>query len=280
MDEADTTAFQFNGSLGAFSLHNGESTVFSELEPGSYTVSEALGGTWELVEVECTASGSRSAWRGSVPVNLVEGEVAACTFTNEEQEQTLGPTGSLTIEKEATPADGTAFSFDGGVLGEFALRDPSDPSVTFTELEAGAYTVTELPPRAGGRLETHRGRVHRRSEWSASGPSVVVNLAEGEAAVCTFRNASGLPLYRGAALVGADPAHRPGRHAAGSGGDDRDPEERDLVGECRGVAALSPWQRERAGGEGFRNPTGEAIGRLPARRAGMSVGVEVERPER
>ncbi len=194
----DTTAFQFNGSLGAFPLHNGESAVFSGLEPGSYTVSEGLSGTWELAEVECTAPvTSLDLDAGSVTVDLAEGQVTACTFTNEEQEQTLGPTGSLTIEKEARPADGTPFSFDGGVLGEFELLDPSAPSVTFTELEAGAYTVTELPPGPAGDWQLTEVEC-TALEWSASGASVVVNLAEGEAAVCTFRNASGLP-YTGAA---------------------------------------------------------------------------------
>ena len=193
--ELDSTAFQFGGSLGAFALQNGESAVFSELDGGPYTVSETLSGGWELTGVECTAPVlALDLATATVTVNLAEGEVAQCTFTNEEQEETLGPTGSLTIEKEAAPADDTVFSFDGGVLGDFELQDPSEPSVIFGELEAGAYTVTELA--AGGDWQ-FAGVECSALDWSASGSSVVVNLAEGEAALCTFRNATDLP-YTGA----------------------------------------------------------------------------------
>ena len=195
LGESDTTAFRFEGSLGAFRLHDGESAVFPASNAGAYTISEALSGSWGLTGVECTATVlSLDLDAASVTVRLREGEVAACTFTNveEEEEETLGPTGSLTIEKEAAPADDTVFSFDGGVLGDFDLQDPSGPSRTFSELEAGAYTISEsLPGPAGG---WHFVEVECEAlDWSASGPSVVVNLAEGEAARCTFRNAADLP---------------------------------------------------------------------------------------
>jgi hypothetical protein len=195
--ESDTTAFRFDGSLGAFRLHDGESAVFPAPNAGAYTISEALSGSWGLTGVECTATVlSLDLDAASVTVRLREGEVAACTFTNveekEEDEETLGPTGSLTIEKEAAPADDTVFSFDGGVLGDFDLQDPSGPSHTFSELEAGAYTISELLPGPAGGW--HFVEVECEAlDWSAAGLSVVVNLAEGEAARCTFRNAADLP---------------------------------------------------------------------------------------
>ena len=193
LEEPDDTAFSFGGSLGGFTLHSGESAVFSELDSGPYTVSETLSAGWELTGVECTAQVlSVDLATATATVNLIEGEVAQCTFTNVEEEEVLGPTGSLTIEKEARPADDTVFPFDGGVLGDFELQDPSAPSVTFTELEAGTYTVAELA--VGEDWEFEKVECNADADWSADGASVTVNLAEGEAAICTFSNAADLPF--------------------------------------------------------------------------------------
>jgi hypothetical protein len=132
---------------------------------------------------------SWSADGQSVTVDLAEGEAAVCTFYNYE-EQVEAPAGSITIIKDATPADDTAFAFDAGALGTFTLMDPAAPSKTFTELEAGTYVVSEgtLPGDwVFNKIEC------AAADYSVNGQSVTVNLAEGEAAVCTFYN-GGLPF--------------------------------------------------------------------------------------
>jgi hypothetical protein len=128
-----------------------------------------------------------------VTVTLAEGEAAQCTFYNYE-EGVLPPTGSLTIMKDARPADNTVFWFNGAALGVFSLKDPADPSRAFTGLAAGTYTVSELG--LTGDWEFDRVECVA-SDWSATGAAVTVNLAEGEAALCTFSNAAELP-YTGA----------------------------------------------------------------------------------
>jgi hypothetical protein len=57
--------------------------------------------------------------------------------------------GSITIHKQATPADDTSFAFTttnsqgADTLGSFNLKDPSDPTKAFTNVKKGTYTVTE-----------------------------------------------------------------------------------------------------------------------------------------
>ena len=75
-------------------------------------------------------------------VNLAEGEVAVCPFTNFE-EQVLPPTASITIIKHTTPGDGAAFSFASSKGGPAVLTLSDDHTKAFTELEAGTYSVTK-----------------------------------------------------------------------------------------------------------------------------------------
>jgi len=179
--EPDDTLFGFVGTLGAFQLADGGSIVFPELEAGAYTVSELLPEGWDFDRVECIAL-DYEVGDLSATVQLGEGEAAQCTFYNSEEEEVLGPTGSLTIIKQTAPSGGEGFDFDGGDLGTFTLDD--DESVVFSELEAGAYTVAELVADDWA----FAGVECTAADWDSSGASVTVNLAEGEAAVCTFTN--------------------------------------------------------------------------------------------
>ncbi len=189
--EPDDAVFRFRGDLGGFGLGDGEARTFAELEPGAYTVRELEAGGWHFDRVECIAGDWSSRGR-SVTVNLTQGEAAVCTFYNEE-EAVAGPTGSLTLLEETNPAGGEGFYFtvSENLGGPFILDDGG--SLVFAELEAGAYTVTGAP--AGDwtlqRLECTAG------DYEVEGISVTVNLAEGEAAVCTFTHAAGELPYTG-----------------------------------------------------------------------------------
>ena len=81
-EPAGAAGFLFDaGALGAFSLDDGESQVFTGLAAGEYTVSETAAEGWQTAGVECTAADFASDG-ASVTVNLAEGEVVVCTFTN------------------------------------------------------------------------------------------------------------------------------------------------------------------------------------------------------
>jgi hypothetical protein len=107
--------------------------------------------------------------------------------------------GTITIVKDADPADGTDFSFDGGCgLGAFTLddADPDDgdgyaSAMTFAK-PPGKYTVRELvptgwsldditcvydPPNGSGGIDV-----------DLDNAQVTIDLATGEGIVCTFTN--------------------------------------------------------------------------------------------
>jgi hypothetical protein len=155
--------------------------------PGGVARTAVMAGEYELSESGDSAGYTAGSWSCSDGVlaenvvSLAMDDDAVCTINNDDN-QVLGPAGSLTIIKETVAAGGTGFGFDAGSLGTFTLDDGG--SMVFSELEAGAYTVTEVA--ADGWTFTEAECT--AGDWSQSGASVTVNLAEGEAAVCTFTN--------------------------------------------------------------------------------------------
>jgi LPXTG-motif cell wall-anchored protein len=154
------------------------------MAPGTYSVAEVnLPEGWELTSAICSNGSDPAA------ITLGSGETVLCTFTNTEE---LPPTASLTIIKDARPADNTVFWFDGGSLTSFSLKDPADSTIHFTDLEPGAYTITELTTGLAATWQFESVECDAL-DWSATGQAVTVNLSQGEAAVCTFTNAEELP---------------------------------------------------------------------------------------
>jgi len=83
-DPAGGTGFSFDaGSLGSFSLDDGDSQGFENLAWGDYTVTETVPTGWDLTGVVCTGGDSTPTTDG-VTVHLDPGENITCTLTNEE----------------------------------------------------------------------------------------------------------------------------------------------------------------------------------------------------
>jgi hypothetical protein len=101
----------------------------------------------------------------------------------------LASTGTLTIHKDANPADGTNFDFslDGGTLGEPILFQLADGESDTHILETGQYTVTETDAnQMGPRLiscSDANGPV-----GSQTGNTLTIDLQLHEAIDCTFFN--------------------------------------------------------------------------------------------
>jgi hypothetical protein len=78
--------FDFAGDLGPFSLGSDDRVTFSDLDPGDYTVTEALGvAGWALVGISCDdpdGGTSKDLGAGAVTVDLDTGEQITCFFTN------------------------------------------------------------------------------------------------------------------------------------------------------------------------------------------------------
>ena len=89
-------AFAFGGGLGAFSLTGGQSRTVSELEPGSYDVTETLPEGWKLSRITCVDPDGGSTVNlatSTARVDVDPGEHVTCTFLNTAQ-------GSVTIRSE------------------------------------------------------------------------------------------------------------------------------------------------------------------------------------
>lgn len=180
----DATVFSFDGAFGPFTLADGEQVVFAGLPPGSYTVSETLPAGWVFDGVTCLGVEPEVSV-ASVTITLQQGQPAACTFSSH-QERVAGPGASLAIVQQTTPAGGEGLAFDGGDLGAFSLADGESQS--FADLSVGSYTVIQTEPGADWPL---RSVECTASDYEVTGGSVTIDLAEGEAAVCTFINGAG-----------------------------------------------------------------------------------------
>ena len=78
-------AFAFTGSLGAFSLVDGEdgttsSKVFGPLPPGTYTVTETVPADWELTGISCTPSTAAVVSGAQVTITLAPEGAVVCTY--------------------------------------------------------------------------------------------------------------------------------------------------------------------------------------------------------
>ena len=159
--------FTFTGDA-AGTLSDDEQIVVTDLDPGTYTSTEGdPGADWNLGDISCddgdtlgaVANSSGDVGTATATFELDPGETVTCTFLNVMD-------GSITIVKDADPADGTDFGFTttGAGLSDFSLDDDGDATLpsaeSFLSLSPGAYSVTESA-LAGWDLDGHRVQRHR-----------------------------------------------------------------------------------------------------------------------
>jgi hypothetical protein len=195
-DPADDTRFDFTFDGEAFSLKDGESKTFGDLRPDTYTVTETVPDGWALSRIHCdNGIDLTSPDASQVTIDLQAGEDVVCTFENV-------PHNSITIIKQADPADGTRFDF---TFADQAFRLRSSEAKTFVELAHGAYPVTETVP-AGWVLS----RIHCDNGidlTSPDPPQVTIDLQPDQHVTCTFENTKALtPRIRIEKIVENDPA--------------------------------------------------------------------------
>ena len=184
----DDTSFLFNDDIGpsAFSLSDPSNTdrVYSNVPVGSYYVQEGTLAGWTLDDIDCVdptndSSGDEPNRRANI--ELADGETVTCTFSNSLD------TGTIIIEKVASPADDTSFTFteDISSLG-FTLMDPSDDSITFSDVTTGSYTVTEdaAPDWTLDSIVCDDAN----STGDTGTRTASIALEDGETVTCTFSN--------------------------------------------------------------------------------------------
>ncbi len=96
-----------------------QSVTFNDLADGEYTITERVPTGWQLDQASCE-SGKYILDEETLTVAVVTGENIVCTFENSEI-----PPSSLTIIKEASPEDGTDFTFfanGASLLPAFQLK--------------------------------------------------------------------------------------------------------------------------------------------------------------
>ena len=172
--------------LSNFSLADGGSRVFSNLDPGEYTITESsLPGGFTLADIICTGPGtSVDTVNRQLTIDLQPDGNVTCTFVN--QGEIGAGNAILTIIKEAVPKSPQLFSFTGG-LGAFSLDDDGDginKSKSSVILAGTPYTVTETVP-PGWDLT---GIQCEGGTAVIGGDNVTISVSEGGSASCTFTN--------------------------------------------------------------------------------------------
>ncbi len=180
------TGFDFASDIedNGFSLDDGQVKSFSDLLPGSYSVTELVPAGWDLSGISCDDPSGDSGGDGATAlIGLAAGETVRCTFSNAQR-------GGIVIEKTSDPAGGTGFEFSHDIdeNGSFTLDDGG--SLSFADLPAGLYTVTEAVPQGWVLLdlvcEDPSGGTERL------GSAALIDLAPGEMVTCSFGNVAAL----------------------------------------------------------------------------------------
>ena len=138
LPDGDAATFAFGGAVTA-TLADGETSTPVEVLPGVHTVTETVTDGWDLTGIACDDANSTGVTTtGIATFNVEPGETVTCTYTNTKD-------GSITIVKDADPADDTLFGFDSNELGSFVLSDPTAASEVFSGLQPDTYDFAEAP---------------------------------------------------------------------------------------------------------------------------------------
>jgi hypothetical protein len=167
--------FSFTGDLGAFSLQDNGSKVFTNVQAGTYVVAESdpAAQGFDLQSIVCSGgSTTTSVPNRNVSITVAADDNVVCTFTNKQR-------GKIIVQKVTNPSGATDdFSFTTSYgSGSFTLKGGQSNDSGF--LAAGTYSVVETVP-AGWDLTS-------ATCSDGSSPSNI-GLSSGETVTCTFTN--------------------------------------------------------------------------------------------
>ena len=75
------TWFEYGGDFGSFSLKNGLSQSYENLEMGTYVITQNAETIWELDQISCTG-GSTTPIANGISIGIQPGSEVSCTFEN------------------------------------------------------------------------------------------------------------------------------------------------------------------------------------------------------
>jgi hypothetical protein len=157
------------------------STTFSNLESGTYTVTESgPDPPWSFTSLVCDSTPISGQ---TATITLAAGEVVKCTFTNEKSAGQ--PPGTIVVEKQTIPTgDAQEFTFTGDASGP--IKDGEQ--VVVSDLLPGTYHSTEEIP-AGWQLvdiTCNDTDSANPSSGDVGTGKATFNLDAGEVVKCTF----------------------------------------------------------------------------------------------
>jgi hypothetical protein len=165
--------------------------VIGGLLPGSYSITEAALGGWDLtglVIVDPDSGSSIDLAAGLATIDVDAGEDITVTYTNRKR-------GTITVVKDSVPDAPDNFSFTSDIPSNtsFLLDDDSDPALpnsrTFGNLVPGTYTITE--EALGGwkltDLSIIEDKVANSTKDAINGVATLI-VDPGELVTVTFEN--------------------------------------------------------------------------------------------
>jgi hypothetical protein len=181
-----------NAAIPAFSLatSSGPATrSFTDLVPGSYTITEGAVAGWSLASLTCTGGTTSINLAGrAVTLTLAAGGAISCTFAGSLQ------TGSITLVARTTGGDGTvAFTSNepelttslvtsGGVAQKIANKVPGTYTITQSSITGGQFKTVAC---TGGTTKTDQ-----------TSKSATITLAINDNVTCTFTSLAGEEVVR------------------------------------------------------------------------------------
>ena len=173
-------SFTFSGDA-AGTISDGGQIVVANLQPGTYTATEAdLSPGFDLTAITCDdGNSSGDVGTRTATFNLEAGEMVKCAFTNAQQH------GTIIVEKQTNP-DGSAgsFTFSGDAAGTIS----DNGQIVVSDLLPGTYSATEDDPTPDSEL-TAISCDDDNSSGDVGARTATFNLEAGETVKCTFTNA-------------------------------------------------------------------------------------------
>ncbi|HZJ22223.1 MAG TPA: hypothetical protein VFD54_02870, partial [Anaerolineales bacterium] len=186
----DAQDFVFTRSFGANFMLDDDSTVtlpnnvtFSNLLPGSYSVTEGAVAGWDLSGLTCNdTNGTTNQMTRTANIALDAGENVVCTFTNTKR-------GTIIVEKQTNPNGAPGlFTFTGTAAGTIA----DNGTITVANLVPGTYTSTEADPSpilfALTSIICNDGSSANLSTGNLATRTATFRLDPGETVRCVFTN--------------------------------------------------------------------------------------------
>jgi len=187
-------SFDYTSNLpgGNFSLSTASGSsppkAFTDVSPGSYTVTETVPAGWDLTDLSCNDPDGGTTWdvdTGIVTMDVDAGETIDCVYQNTKH-------GTLIVEKQTLPdGDTTSFEFTGNLSGnltdgqQLTVSDNFASTISSQEVVPADWNLVNIV--CSGATDS-LVEIGGTPGFVAGDTSIVVLPAPGETVHCVFTN--------------------------------------------------------------------------------------------